>query len=75
MTVTDIGVTFSPHHFLNIQNQERSWTVFTIGHITTKGYVVDCLKEYLKRRNTKVQTDTKALFLTYGKLFRASAIN
>ena len=33
--------------------------------------VVDCLKEYLKRRNTKVQTDTKAIFITYGKPFRA----
>ena len=37
--------------------------------------VVDCLKEYLKRRSTKVQTYTKALFITYGKSFRAAAIN
>ena len=46
---------------LSIQNRERNWTVSTIGHITTKSCVVDCLKENLKRRSTKVQTDTKPL--------------
>ena len=62
--------------FLNIQNQERNWTVSTIGHITNKKLcVVDCLKEYLKRRSTKVQTDTKALLITYGKPFRVAAID
>ena len=62
--------------FLNIQNQERNWTVSTVGHITNKKLcVVDCLKEYLKRRSTKVQTDTKALFITNDKPFRAAAID
>ena len=37
--------------------------------------VVDCLTEYLKRRSTKVQSDTKALFITYGNPFRAAAID
>ena len=40
-----------------------------------KSVVVDCLKKYLKRRNTKVQIDTKALFMIYGKPFRAAAID
>ena len=40
ITVTNIRVTFSPNHVLNIQNQERSWTVSTIGHITTESYVL-----------------------------------
>ena len=55
MTVADIGVTSSPNHvlkglhfhtimFLNIQNQEKSWIISTVGNITTKSYVVDCLK-------------------------------
>ena len=61
--------------FLNIQNQKRSWTDSSIGHITTKSYVVDCLNEYLKCRNTKVQTDTKALCIRYEKPFRAAAID
>ena len=54
--------------FLSIQNHERNWTVSTIGHITTKGYV-------LKLGSTKVQTDTKTLFVTYGKPFRAVVFN
>ena len=29
----------------------------------------------MKRRSTKVQTDTKTLFITYGKPFRATAID
>ena len=65
IAVTDIGVTFSRNHV----------AVSTVGYITTKSYVVDCLKEYLKRLNTKVQTDTKTLFITYGKPFRAAAIH
>ena len=40
-----------------------------------KLFVVDCLKEYLMRRNTKVHTETKLLFITYGKAFRAAAID
>ena len=34
MTATDIGIIF-----LNIQN-ERRWTVSTIGNITTKSYLL-----------------------------------
>ena len=37
--------------------------------------VVCCLEEYLKRRSTKVQSNTKALFITYGKSFRAAEID
>ena len=61
--------------FLNIQNQERNWIVSTIGHISTKSCVVDCSKEYLKHYSTKVQTYTKALFITYGKPSRAATID
>ena len=40
MTVTDIGLHFHLMMFLNIQNQEKNWTVSTIGHITTERYVL-----------------------------------
>ena len=51
MTVAGIGVTSSPNHvlkglhfhiimFLNIQNREKSWIVSTVGHNTTKSYVL-----------------------------------
>ena len=65
MTVTDIGVTFSPNHVLKYSEPGKK-----MGKC-----VVDCLKEYLKRLSTKVETYTKALFVTHGKSFRAAAIN
>ena len=43
--------------------------------MTTKLCVVDCLKEYLKRCNAKVQADTKTLFITQRKPFGAAAID
>ena len=37
----------------------------------------NCLKECWKHKNhnTKVQTDAKAIFITYNKLFRVAAID
>ena len=55
---------------LNIQNQERNRA-----YRNKKFCVVDCFEEYLEHRSTKVQTDTKALFITYGQLFRAATID
>ena len=76
MVVTDIGATFSPSHVLKYSKPEKKLDSF---HYRTyhnkKVYVVNCLKEYLKRHNTKLHTDTKALFITYGKPFRAAAID
>ena len=76
MTVTDTEVTFSPNHVLKHSKPGRKLDSF---HYRTyhnrKLCVADCLKVYLKRRSTKVQTDTKALFITYGKPFRAAAID
>ena len=40
MTVADIGVTFSPNNVLKHSNQERNWTVATIGRTTTKSYTL-----------------------------------
>ena len=37
--------------------------------------VANSLKEYLKCRNTKVQSHNKASFMTYNKPFRAAAID
>ena len=76
MTVADIGVTFSPNNVLKHSKpgKELDSCHYRAYH-DKKLYVVDCLKSYLKRRSTKVQTDTKALFITYGKPFRAAAID
>ena len=76
MTVTDIGVTFSPNHVLKHSKPGKKLDIFHYrAYHNKKLCVVDCLKEYLKRRSTKVQTDTKALFITYDKPFRAAAID
>ena len=71
--VTDIGVTFSCNHVLKHSKLEK----FPLQSISQRKVMccIDRLKEYLKRCNTKVQTDTKALFITYGKPFRAVAID
>ena len=75
MTVTDIGVTFSPNPVLKHSKPEKKLDSFHYrAYHDKKLCVVDCLKQYLKRRHTKVQTDTKALFITYGKPLWASAI-
>ena len=66
MTVTDIRVTFSPHHVLKHSKPGKKLDSF---HYKTchnkKSYFVGCLKEYLNCRNIKVQTDNKALLKTF----------
>ena len=76
MAVTDIGVTFSPNHILKHSKPGKKLDSFHYrAYQNRRLCVVDCLKEYLKRRSTKVQTDTKALFITYREPFRAAAID
>ena len=62
--------------FLHIQKPGKKLDSFHYRAYRNKNLcVVDCLKKHLKYRNSKVQTDTKALFITYGKPFRAAAID
>ena len=76
MTVTDIEVTFSPNHCLKYSKPGKTLDSFHYrAYHSKKLCVVDCLKANLKRRSTKVQTDTKALFKTCGKPFKAAAID
>ena len=76
ITVTNIGVTFSPNHVLKHSKPVKKLNSFHYrAYHNKKLHVVDCLKEYLKGRNTKVQAYTKALFITYGKPFRTAAID
>ena len=76
MTVTDIKVTFFPHHVLKHSKPEKKLDSFHYKtYYNKKSCFVGCLKEYLNRRNIKVQTDNKALLKTYCKTFRAAAID
>ena len=66
MTIADIGVTFSPNHVLIHSKPGKKLDSFhNRAYHNKRLCVLDCLKEYLKFRSTKVQTDTKALFITW----------
>ena len=75
MTVTDIRVTFSPNHVLKHLKPGKKFDSSHYKPYHSKMCVVDCFNKYLKHDNTKVLTDTKALFVTYGKPFRVATIN
>ena len=76
MTVAYIGVTCLPYHVLkNLKPGKKLDNFYYRAYHNKKLRVVDCLKEYLKLRSTKVQTDTVALFITYVNPFRAVATN
>ena len=76
MTVTDIAVTFSANHVVKHSKPGKKLDSFhCMACHNKKLCVADCLNEYWKRRSTKEQTDTKALFITYAKLSRAATID
>ena len=76
MTVTVIGVIFSPNQVLKHSEQARKLASFHyMAYHNKKLCVADCLNKYWKRRSTNEQTDTKALFITYAKLSRAASID
>lgn len=70
ITVTCVGFTFSRNHVLKHSKPGKNLDSLYYRAYRNKIFCVsDCLKEYLKLRNTKVKTDTKALFITDGKPF------
>ena len=76
MTVTDMKITFSPNHVLKHLKPGKKLDSFHYKPYHSKMLcVVDCFNKYLKHYNTKVLTDTKALFVTYGKPFRVATIS
>ena len=76
MAVAEIGVIFLPNYVLKHSEPGRKLDSFHYRAYHKKRLcVADCLKEYLKRRNTKVQTHTKALLIIYDKTFRVAAID
>ena len=75
MIVTNTEGTFSPNHVLKHSQPGKKLVSFHYRDYHDKLCIVDCLKEHLKRRSTKLQTDNKALFITNGKPFRAEAID
>ena len=69
MTVTDMRVTFSHNRVLKHLKPGKKLDSFHYKPYHSKMLcVVDCFNKYLKHDNTKVLTDTKALFVTYGTI-------
>ena len=67
--VTDIGVTYLPNYVPKHSKPGKKLdSLHYRAYCNKKLCAADCLKEYLKRHNTKVQNDAKALF-------RAAAID
>ena len=76
MTVTDIRGTFSPNHVLKHSKQGKKLDSFHHRAYPNKSLcIVYRLKEYLKRRSTKAQTDIQLCLLHMKKPFRAAAID
>ena len=76
MTLTDIGVTFLLNHVLKHSKPGKHLADFHLRAFHNKHLcIVDCLKKYVKRRNTKLQTDNKAILITYVKPFTSAAID
>ena len=73
MTVTDIGVTFLPSHVLKHLKPGKKLDCFHYrAYHNKKLCVVDYLKEYLKRRSTKVQKILK-LYFNIWQTFQGSS--
>ena len=63
MIVTDIGVTYLPNYVPKHSKPGKKLDNFHYRACYNKKLcAADCLKEYLKRHNTKLQNDAKALF-------------
>ena len=63
MIVTDIGVTYLPNYVPKHSKPGKKLDSFHYRACYNKKLcAADCLKEYLKRHNTKLQNDAKALF-------------
>jgi len=67
--INDIGITITPSDLLKHSRQNRKNDIFYYKEYkdNKKLCVVSALKEYLKRRNLKVQDSEKHLFITYKK--------
>ena len=73
MTLSDISCSFSPVNVLKHSRQGKKLYVYVFNkYPIDKLCVIQCLVEYLKRRNNRVDREQK-LFITYGKPFKAAS--
>ena len=76
MIISSTGVTFSPEHVLKHSKPGHKLDVFEYrAYSDLKLCVLECVKEYIQRRNGRVDKDQKRLFITYGKPYHAASID
>ena len=76
MIISSTSVTFSPEHVLKHSKQGRKLDVFEYrAYSDPKLCVLECVKEYIHRRNDRVNKEQKRLFITYRKPYHTASID
>ena len=77
MVINDISITFAPSHVLKHSRKNRKQDVFEYRHYPNepKLCIVNCLKEYLTRRQSRVSDSSKKLLLTYKKPYKEASVD
>ena len=66
MIIFSTNVTFSPVHVLKHSKPGRKLDVFEYrAYSDPKLFVLECVKEYIYRRNDRVNKEQKRFFITY----------
>ena len=75
MIISSTSVTFSPEHVLNQSKPGRKLDVFEYQVYSDPNLcILECLKEYIHRRNDRVDKVQKRLFTTCRKPYRTASI-
>ena len=76
MIISSTSVTFSPEHVLKHSKPGRKLDVFEYRAYSDPNLcVLECLKEYIHRRNDRVHKLQKRLFITYRKPYHTASID
>ena len=76
MVVSTTSVAFSPEHVLKYLKPGRILDVFEYpAYSDPKLCVLECVKEYIQRRNDRVDKEQERLFITYRKPYRTASID
>ena len=72
----DLSATFAPSHVLKHSNENRKQDIFEYrAYHDKKLCVIACLRAYLARRNTRVQSHCKKLLITHKKPYHEASID
>ena len=76
MMISSTIVTFSLEHVLNHSKPDRKLDVFEYRAYSDPSLsVLECLKEYIHRKNDSVVKMQKRLFITYRKAYHTASID